>query len=146
MLEVSKLDRTNITYTTQLLNWADALIVGSGVYNGDMHESLLGWVQSWPQVGGIDLSWTVGNAFCTSGGAVAGAQPTLWSMQRAMQTFNAIFAGGTSWSSGTGRLCPRRSDGIVLYFAFFAFSESLIVAKHTPSSLPHPSTYQVCVR
>jgi hypothetical protein len=50
----------------------------------------------------LDLSWTVGSAICTSGGYATGAQPALFSMIRALQTFNVVYAGGTSWKSGTG--------------------------------------------
>jgi hypothetical protein len=44
----------------------------------------------------------VTDAICTSGGYATGAQPTLYSMVRALQTFSAIYAGGTPWRSGGG--------------------------------------------
>jgi len=76
------------------------------------------WLTTWPNSHSgdtmLDLSWTVGDALCTSGGYATGAQPTLYSLQRALQTFNAMYAGGTSWRSGTG-ICAivDGSDGAV---------------------------------
>ena len=102
MIDVATLNVSNIDGTRALLEQADAIILGSGVYNGDMHPVLSNWLVHWPRTGSLDLSWTVGDAICTSGGYNSGAQPTLWSMQRALQTFQAIYAGSTSWHSSSG--------------------------------------------
>ena len=78
--------------SSDLVTWLesyDAILLGSGVYNGNADWALMQWLQEWP-VDELNLAWTVVNAFCTSGGAVAGAQPLLWSLQRAFQTMNGV--------------------------------------------------------
>ena len=109
-IDVEEILDWNATETVTLLNSADGIILGSGVYNGDVHSIMNQWLQSWPLE--LDLSWTVTNTFCTSGGYATGAQPTLYSMIRALQTFSAIYAGGTQWRSGNG-VCAivEGSDG-----------------------------------
>lgn len=99
-IDVEKILDWDANQTLALLNSADGIILGSGVYNGDVHFIMNQWLQAWPRE--LDLSWTVTDTICTSGGYATGAQPTLYSMIRALQTFSAIYAGGTSWRSGGG--------------------------------------------
>ena len=100
---VSELLALSANETVGLLAAQDAIILGSGVYNGDANHELLDWLQaSWPKTGSIDLSWVMGNAFCTSGGANSGGTDTLASMHRALGTFQISYAGGTNWRSSQG--------------------------------------------
>lgn len=101
--DVSELLTLTEKETAALLTAQDAIILGSGVYNGDASYLLLDWLQvNWPKTGSIDLSWVLGNAFCTCGGANTGGTDTLQSMYRAMATFQVSYAGGTSWRSSQG--------------------------------------------
>ena len=97
----------NATALVDFLQSYAAIMLGSGVYNGLMDADLSEWTEEWP-VNSLDLSWTVTNAFCTSGGPTSGAQPMLYDLQRVLQTFNGVFAGGTSWRSGTGVCAVNR--------------------------------------
>lgn len=115
VVDVTTLDVSDQSATATLVSTADAIILGSGVYNGGMHPRLAAWLVSWPNLKAgseveLDLQWTVGDAICTSGGYSSGAQPTLWAMQRALQTFNAVYAGGTSWRSGSGACAIIEGD------------------------------------
>lgn len=111
LVDVASLAIDDANATTRLLSSADAVILASGVYNGDIHPSLMAWLAAWPKIDdATDLSWVVGSAICTSGGYVSGAQPALWTMQRALMTYQAVYAGGPDWRSGMGACAMVRSD------------------------------------
>jgi menaquinone-dependent protoporphyrinogen IX oxidase len=101
LIDVETMLDWNASQTAALLNSADGIILGSGVYNGNVHYIMQQWLTLWPFH--LDLSWTVASAICTSGGYVnTGAESALNSMIRALQTFSAIFVGGPDWRSGNG--------------------------------------------
>jgi multimeric flavodoxin WrbA len=85
---------------------ADAVVLGSGVYNGNFEPAmgaLIGAARA--EAGGMmDLSSRVGGVFCTCAGVATGAQPTMGSLTRALMTFGAVIVGGGDWHNSEG-LC-----------------------------------------
>ena len=59
--------------------------------------------------GALDLSDRFLGTFCTSGGYVSGAQPTLNALARILMTFGASHIGGGNWKSGQG-VCGMVKD------------------------------------
>ena len=66
---VQTLEVSQANYKRDVANWADALILGSGVYNGNAHPDILSFINSFDFMD--DLSNKVGGAFAT-GGAPSG--------------------------------------------------------------------------
>ena len=77
--------------------WADAIILGSGVYNGNPAPELLSFLNSFDIE--TNISRKIGSAFVTAGSAVAGAQPVLEALNRGLQTFNMVMVGGSDWKN-----------------------------------------------
>jgi multimeric flavodoxin WrbA len=91
---------------------ADALVLGSGVYNGDVEPAMSTFLDATIQPPGaakVDLSTKIGAAFCTSASYVTGAQPTLNTMARQLMTFGAVFVGTGSWHASQG-VCGQVTD------------------------------------
>lgn len=97
---VRVLDDTLANYKRDVLEWADALVLGGGVYNGNAPPALLSFINSFDFMD--DLSGMVGGAFATGGSAAAGIQPSLEQLTRGLSTFRLITVGGDDWRSGEG--------------------------------------------
>jgi len=87
-------------YKRDVLEWADVVVLGSGVFNGNADPSILSFVNSFDFLD--DLSGRVGGSFATGGGAAAGLQPVLEQLNRALMNFRMVLVGGDSWQSGEG--------------------------------------------
>eukprot|EP00466_Bigelowiella_natans_P009725 jgi/Bigna1/137783/aug1.41_g12491 len=90
----------NANYKRDVHEWADAVVLGSGVYNGNAAPEMLAFINSFDFMD--DLSSKVGGSFATGGGVVAGLQPVLEQINRGLSTFNFVVAGGSSWQNGEG--------------------------------------------
>lgn len=79
---------------------ADAIIIGSPVYNGNVHPDVQNWINYWHI--DADLENKFGGAFATAGGIHAGADGTIMSILRSMMVFQMMAVGGDSWTSPFG--------------------------------------------
>lgn len=99
------------SFATDVL-WADAIVVGSGDFNGNANPAALAFINTWDFT--HDFSNKVGSAFATAGAAAAGLQPVLGELARALQTFRLVIAGGATWQSGQGTGAIVNSTGAVV--------------------------------
>ena len=88
-------------YARDVSQWADAVALGSGVYNGNAAPALLSFVNSW-DVDDARLGSLLGASFATGAAAAAGLQPVLEELNRALLTFGVMLVGGGSWQNGEG--------------------------------------------
>ena len=88
-------------YARDVSQWADAVALGSGVYNGNAAPALLSFVNSW-DVEDARLGSLLGASFATGAAAAAGLQPVLEELNRALLTFGVMLVGGGSWQNGEG--------------------------------------------
>eukprot|EP00567_Pseudictyota_dubia_P017751 CAMPEP_0197462562 /NCGR_PEP_ID=MMETSP1175-20131217/59395_1 /TAXON_ID=1003142 /ORGANISM="Triceratium dubium, Strain CCMP147" /LENGTH=395 /DNA_ID=CAMNT_0042998091 /DNA_START=64 /DNA_END=1251 /DNA_ORIENTATION=- len=88
----------NITFSDVLK--ADAVLIGSPVYNGNTHPDVQTWINYWRIES--DLSRKIGGSFVTAGGIHSGAEGTLMSLMRSMMAFRMMVVGGDSWDSPYG--------------------------------------------
>lgn len=94
------LKRTDETTTEDILN-ADAIIVGSPVYNANISSEVMQFLESWP-FEGSPLKNKVGAAFVTGGGISAGEEIAQMNILQSMLIFNMIVVGGENWDSAFG--------------------------------------------
>jgi NAD(P)H dehydrogenase (quinone) len=87
--------------TTEHLLTADAVIVGSPVYNGNVAPEVLTFMNGWPFLGG-EMRDKVGAAFVTAGGISAGEEAALLGILRAMLVQGMVVVGGSDWWSAFG--------------------------------------------
>jgi len=87
---------------------ADAVIIGSPVYNGNVHPDVQNWINYWHI--DADLSNKFGGAFATAGGIHAGADGTIMSILRSMMVFQMMAVGGDSWTSPFGAVATMYED------------------------------------
>lgn len=87
---------------------ADAIIIGSPVYNGNVHPDVQNWINYWHI--DADLSNKFGGAFVTAGGIHAGADGTIMSILRSMMVFQMMAVGGDSWTSPFGVAATMYED------------------------------------
>mmetsp|Transcript_30429 Transcript_30429/g.63622 ORF Transcript_30429/g.63622 Transcript_30429/m.63622 type:complete len:612 (-) Transcript_30429:291-2126(-) len=87
---------------------ADAVIIGSPVYNGNVHPDVQNWINYWHI--DADLSNKFGGAFATAGGIHAGADGTIMSILRSMMVFQMMAVGGDSWTSPFGAVATVWED------------------------------------
>lgn len=80
---------------------ADAIILGTPVYNANAAPALLKYIQSWP-FEGAPMRNKIGAAFVTAGGISAGEELTLMSLLHAMLIYEMIVVGGIDWMSAFG--------------------------------------------
>ncbi len=80
---------------------ADAIILGSPVYNANPSAAMLDFIQHWP-FEGQPLKDKIGAAFVTSGGISAGEELAQFDMLSAMMIFGMVIVGGDGWSSAFG--------------------------------------------
>lgn len=97
---------TNLTFADVLE--ADAVIIGSPVYNGNTHPEVQAWINYWRIES--DLSRKIGGAFVTAGGMHSGAEGTLMSLMRSMMVFRMMTIGGDSWDSPFGAAATVYED------------------------------------
>lgn len=95
--------------THEDLVWADAVIVGSPVYNTGPTPDVGAFLAGWPFDEG-PLKNRVGAAFVSCKGATAGAENTLFQILKTMLMFRMITVGGEEWRTGFGVAYVR--DGI----------------------------------
>lgn len=91
---------TTETADSTLISSSDAIILGSPVYNANVHPELQSWINTWSIH--EDFSQKVGSAFVTAGGISSGEETTLMGLLRSMLTFNMIVIGGDSWTAPFG--------------------------------------------
>lgn len=80
---------------------ADAIIVGSPVYNANVAPEVQQFINSWP-FEGAPLKDKLGAAFVTAGGISAGEETTQLSILRSMLIFGMIVVGGPNWTQAFG--------------------------------------------
>ncbi|MEM1136187.1 MAG: flavodoxin family protein [Bacteroidota bacterium] len=86
--------------TTELLA-ADAIIVGSPVYNANVAPEVQAFINSWP-FEGQPLKDKIGAAFVTAGSASAGEELVQLSILHSMLVFGMVIAGGSEWEQAFG--------------------------------------------
>jgi len=87
--------------TTEHLLAADAVILGTPVYNGNVAPQVLAFIGRWPFLEG-EMRDKLGAAFVTAGGMSAGEEATLLSIHRAMLVHGMLIVGGADWMSAFG--------------------------------------------
>jgi len=94
-------------YKADIYEWADGIIIGSGVFNGNAAPSIIEFLDTFDFQD--HLLDKVGSVFATGGGTVAGLEPVLGSISRGLRTFGVTVVGGTSWENahGTGVVTNR---------------------------------------
>ena len=99
----------HVTRAQQNVRDATAILLGSGVYNGNVEPMMAQYIDTVWQAGfnqtsrdPLQLVSKVGGAFATMHGYTTGAQPVLESIGRYLQTFGAVFVGGSSWHTSQG--------------------------------------------
>ncbi|OQR94904.1 hypothetical protein THRCLA_08067 [Thraustotheca clavata] len=80
--------------------WADALVLGSNVYNANPDPELLAWLATLSFH--YDLSSKVASAFVLAGGISAGEELVMTSLLHAALIFQFIVVGGDTWTSAFG--------------------------------------------
>jgi len=102
--------------TEDLLN-ADAIIVGSPVYNANVSPPVSEFIASWP-FEEQPLKGKLGAAFVTAGGVSSGEELTQMNILQSMLIFNMIVMGGPDWSMPFGASGIRGDD-------FFPYEEEM---------------------
>jgi len=94
------LKRIDQTTTKDLLD-ADAIIVGSPVYNANIAPELVQFMSTWPFEGN-PLKDKIGAAFVTAGGISAGEELAQVNILHSMLVFGMVVVGGDNWTSAFG--------------------------------------------
>jgi NAD(P)H dehydrogenase (quinone) len=94
---LKKIDQTT---TKDLLN-ADAIIVGSPVYNANIAPEVVQFMSNWPFEGN-PLKDKIGAAFVTAGGISAGEELAQVNILQSMLVFGMVVVGGNDWTSAFG--------------------------------------------
>lgn len=94
---------------------ADAIIVGSPVYNANVAPSVQKFINNWP-FNGSPLKDKIGAAFVTAGGISAGEELVQMNILQSMLIYGMIVVGGPSWQGAFGASAvtdeaPFISDG-----------------------------------
>jgi NAD(P)H dehydrogenase (quinone) len=87
--------------TTQDLIDADAIIVGSPVYNANVAPEVVKFISEWP-FNGNPLKNKIGAAFVSAGGFSAGEELVQTNILHSMLVFGMIIVGGEDWTSPFG--------------------------------------------
>jgi len=85
---------------------ADAMIIGSPVYNANVAPPVQAFINSWP-FEGAPLRDKIGAAFVTAGGISAGEELVQMNILHSMLVFGMIVVGGPDWQQ------PFGASGIV---------------------------------
>jgi NAD(P)H dehydrogenase (quinone) len=88
------------TTTKDLLD-ADAIILGSPVYNANLAPEVVRFMSEWPFEGN-PLKDKIGAAFVTAGGISAGEELAQVQILQSMLVFGMIVVGGDEWTSAFG--------------------------------------------
>lgn len=88
------------TTTKDLLD-ADAIILGSPVYNANLSPEVIKFMSEWPFEGN-PLKDKIGAAFVTAGGMSAGEELAQINILHSMLVFGMIVVGGDEWTSAFG--------------------------------------------
>lgn len=92
----------NIQQTTSKdLLEADAIIVGSPVYNANIAPEVVQFISKWPFEGN-PLKDKIGAAFVTAGGISAGEEFAQVNILQSMLIFGMVIVGGDAWTSAFG--------------------------------------------
>jgi NAD(P)H dehydrogenase (quinone) len=81
--------------------WADAIVVGSPVYNANVAPPVQSFINRWP-FRGEPLKNKVGAAFTTGGGISAGEELVQLNILHSMLVFGMIVVGGPHWQQAFG--------------------------------------------
>lgn len=87
--------------TAEQLVAAQAIIVGSPVYNANVAPQVQEFMLRWPFAGG-EMRDKLGAAFVSGGGISAGEETTQLAILRSMLIFGMIVVGGGEWQSAFG--------------------------------------------
>lgn len=87
--------------TTKDLLEADAIIIGSPVYNANLAPEVVQFMSTWPFEGN-PLKDKIGAAFVTAGGISAGEELAQVNLLHSMLIFGMIVVGGDNWTSAFG--------------------------------------------
>ena len=87
--------------TTKDLLEADAIIIGSPVYNANLAPEVVQFMSAWPFEGN-PLKDKIGAAFVTAGGISAGEELAQVNILHSMLIFGMIVVGGDNWTSAFG--------------------------------------------
>jgi NAD(P)H dehydrogenase (quinone) len=87
--------------TTKDVLAADAIIVGSPVFNGAVAPQVQEFINSWP-FKNAPLKDKIGAAFATGGGISSGEEFVQMGILRSMMIFGMIVAGGPDWTTAFG--------------------------------------------
>lgn len=93
--------KTTEETTEKDLKNADAIIVGSPVYNANVTPEVSRFIASWP-FEGSPLKNKVGAAFVTAGGISAGEEIVQMNILQSMLVFGMIIVGGADWTHPFG--------------------------------------------
>jgi NAD(P)H dehydrogenase (quinone) len=88
------------TTTKDLLD-ADAIIIGSPVYNANIAPEVVQFMSKWPFEGN-PLKDKIGAGFVTAGGISAGEELAQVNLLHSMLIFGMIVVGGDNWTSAFG--------------------------------------------
>lgn len=91
---VSKVSTTELTE-------ADAIIIGSPVYNANVSPEISAFMASWP-FEGEPLKNKIGAAFVTAGGMSAGEEIVQMNILQSMLVFGMVVVGGPDWKQPFG--------------------------------------------
>jgi NAD(P)H dehydrogenase (quinone) len=80
---------------------ADAIIIGSPVYNANLAPEVVQFMSAWPFEGN-PLKDKIGAAFVTAGGISAGEELAQVNILHSMLIFGMIVVGGDNWASAFG--------------------------------------------
>jgi len=80
---------------------ADAIIIGTPVYNANVAPEVQTFINSWP-FEGAPLRNRLGAAFVSAGGISAGEEATQLSVLRSMLIYGMIVVGGPHWTQPFG--------------------------------------------
>lgn len=80
---------------------ADAIIIGSPVYNANLAPEVVQFMSAWPFEGN-PLKDKIGAAFVTAGGISAGEELAQVNILHSMLIFGMIVVGGDNWTSAFG--------------------------------------------
>ncbi len=88
---------------------ADAIVVGSPVYNANVAPGVSAFIASWP-FEGEPLKDKLGAAFVTAGGLSAGEEITQMNILQSMLIFGMIVIGGPDWTMPFGASAIRGEE------------------------------------
>lgn len=80
---------------------ADAIVIGSPVYNANPSPEILSFIKTWP-FEGQPLKNKLGAVFVTAGGFSSGEELVQSSLLHAMMVYGMIVVGGDDWTSSFG--------------------------------------------